>query len=103
MARSAGERPRSDRSQASSEEVASATWKTGTPPASSGEAAAPPRPEKAVAFTIEAGARARITRSSQFAAPGSLSEGTNSPRVAKPRASSAAQSASTGARSAATR
>ena len=56
MARSAGDNPRSASAHASRVEVDSATWKTGTLPASSGDASPAPLPLNAVALTMAFGA-----------------------------------------------
>jgi hypothetical protein len=101
MARSAGDSPRSETAQSFRRAVESATWNTGQPGASSGEGPpSAPLAENAVALTMAAGARRASSVLSQSAAPASLRLAAKAPMAAKPRASSAAISPSTGSVSA---
>ena len=85
IARSAGERPRSEAAHAARVEVAWIAWNTGTPAASSGE---PPRAraEKAVVLTTAAGASVGRVSRSQRAVASSFRLGTKRPRARKPAA-----------------
>ena len=104
IARSGGDRPRSDSDHPACVEPASATCNTGASTASSGEPAPPsPRAEKAVALTITSGAIWVIQRRSQPSLSGSLRLAANRPNVRTPRRWSSAISLSAGSVSAAAR
>ncbi|MET3826250.1 hypothetical protein ABIC16_001943 [Sphingomonas sp. PvP055] len=99
IARSAGLSPRAAAAHAARSDVASATWNTGTPAPLSGVTPAASLAEKAVALTIAAGASAATQRAIHPRAAPSLSDGTNSPITAYPRASKPACRAAIGATS----
>ena len=79
MARSAGDRPRSDDAQSSRRAVDSATWNTGQDAVSNGVVPSSPIAENAVALTIAAGGRSAKCALSQSATPGAFNDVTNAP------------------------
>ena len=79
IAKSEGDRPRSEPAQSLRLAVDSATWKTGQNAASNGVVPSSLIAEKAVALTIAAAGLTARCAFSQSATPAAFSEGTNAP------------------------
>lgn len=103
MARSAAESPRVPLSQAVRKVAAVTTWTTGQSAAAKGAAPSPAPALNAVALRITSGLSRATASASAPAAAGSFSEVTEIGTATRPRAPSAAVSASIGAVSAARR
>ena len=79
MARSAGERPRSEAAQSRRRAVERATWKTGQMAASKGVVPSSDLAEKAVALITATGGFAARWAESQSATPGAFRLGAKAP------------------------
>src|SRR6185295_4912959 len=79
MARSDGDRPRSEPAQSLRLAVDNATCNTGQDATSNGVVPSSPVAEKAVALTIAAAGRSARCAFSQSPTPGAFSDGTNAP------------------------
>src|SRR5262249_25763007 len=96
MARSAGDRPRSDEAQSSRRADESATWNTGQQAVSNGVVPSSLIAEKAVALTIAAGDRSATCAFSQFATPIAFNDDANAPQASNPFSLKADINVSTG-------